>query len=107
MSAPPSSQFQDACHLNFRLAHNQFYPAHAHLSESCLKRLSVVAVCTRAVTELTRTISLTDAVYLVRVISCPCERSLSRPTKQDTWAGNILFSIASRIAMQVTAIANQ
>ena len=48
MSAPLCCQVQDARHLHFWLAHNQFYPAHAHLSVSCLKRLRVMVVCTRA-----------------------------------------------------------
>ena len=54
MSAPLCCQVQDARHLHFRLAHNQFYPAHAHLSVSCLKRLRVMVVCTRAFIERNR-----------------------------------------------------
>ena len=54
MSAPLCCQVQDARHLHFRLAHNQFYPAHAHFSVSCLKRLRVMVVCTRAFIERNR-----------------------------------------------------
>ena len=54
MSTPLCCQVQDARHLHFRLAHNQFYAAHAHLSVSCLKRLRVMVVCTRAFIERNR-----------------------------------------------------
>ena len=54
MSAPLCCQVQDARHLHFGMADNQFYPAHAHLSVSCLKRFSVMVMCTRAFIELNR-----------------------------------------------------